>query len=96
MKLEDSTVKMLDTQPPNLLISIGFTMLYTDWYFISLTSTFTDWIDSNKGISNPLCSKKGLICWIKGFTVNLISSSIFSNIFSVLVKNIGLSKSTRG
>ena len=32
----------------------------------------------------------------KGFTVNLIISSTFSNIFSVLVKNIGLSKSTRG
>ena len=63
---------------------------------MSLISTLTDCIDSNNGISNPLCSKNGLICSINGFTVNLTISSIFSNLFCELVKKIGLSKSTKG
>ena len=63
---------------------------------MSLTSTLIDLIDSNNGISNPLCSKNGLICSINGFTVDLIISSIFSNLFCELVKKIGLSKSSKG
>ena len=54
-------------------------------------------MESNNGISSPLCSKNGFICSIKGLIVNLIISSKFSNIFcELLLKNIGLSKSTKG
>ena len=63
---------------------------------MSLTSTLIDCIDSNNGISNPLCSKNGLICSINGFTLNLIISSIISNLFCELLKNNGFSKSTKG
>ena len=55
---------------------------------MSLISTLTDCIDSNNGISSPLCSKNGLICSINGFTVNLTISSIFSNLFCELLKKI--------
>ena len=57
-------------------MSIGVVILYIIWNFISLTSILVDAIDLNNGISNPLCSKKGLICSINGLTVNFIISSI--------------------